>query len=108
MDFGPLKTSLEKIPFWDKHKKTPINTSGFRHIDWIIKLQHNNHNRKFLFLATLIISLIYPNINIMASSHFRPYYNIPPTVVHYTYLFENSRLPESCDQNHSFGQSAYI
>ena len=37
MDFGPSKISLEKIPFWDKHKKTPINTSGFQHVVWIVQ-----------------------------------------------------------------------
>src|SRR3989440_8400635 len=34
MDFRPSKISLEKIPFWDRHKDTPINTSGFQHVCW--------------------------------------------------------------------------
>src|SRR5207248_468529 len=35
--FGPSKISLEKIPFWDRHKETPINTSGFQHVGWIVQ-----------------------------------------------------------------------
>ena len=37
MDFGPSKISLEKIPFWDRHKKIPINTSKFQHVGWIVQ-----------------------------------------------------------------------
>ena len=37
MDFGPSKISLEKIPFWDRHRKTPINTSKFQHVVWIVQ-----------------------------------------------------------------------
>ena len=37
MDFRPSKISLEKIPFWDRHKDTPINTSGFQHVGWMVE-----------------------------------------------------------------------
>src|SRR2546429_8865508 len=37
MDFEPSKISLEKIPFWDRHRKTPINTSKFQHVIWIVQ-----------------------------------------------------------------------
>src|SRR5947207_6174295 len=34
MDFGPSKISLEKNSFLGK---TPINTSGFQHVGWIVQ-----------------------------------------------------------------------
>src|SRR2546423_7423917 len=47
MDFEPSKISLEKIPFWDRYKEIPINTSGFQHVGWIVE-NTNQHDRSLV------------------------------------------------------------
>src|SRR2546423_15545881 len=75
MDFGPSKISLEKIPFWDRHKETPINTSGFQHVGWIV--QNTNQH---VWILHQSFNRTTTCINISAYYSFWPYHNITPTL----------------------------